>query len=92
MWKSLSAPWAVRMSIPDEYMEIDTESTTAINHSQDEDSDIEVIACYRETPIYPSQLVAGRAMTFDIDACGEERVESLYGPAGSFDATFGRLK
>ena len=49
----------------DEDMEIDTASTTVVNQSLDDDSDIEVIACYREMPIYLPQLAAGRAMTFE---------------------------
>ena len=72
----------------DEYMEIDTESTTAIDQSQDRDSDIEAIACYREEPVYSPQLVAGRAMTLYLGTCGEEHVQSLCGPSGSIDSTF----
>ena len=68
--KEFIRPLVSEYESSDEDMEIDTESTTAINQSQDEDSDIEVIAFYRETPIYPPQIVAGRAMTFDIGACG----------------------
>ena len=71
-----------------EGMEIDTESTTAIDQIQDGDSDIEVIAFYRETPVHPPQLVARRAMTLDLGACGEEQVQSLYGQSGSIDFTF----
>ena len=40
----------------DEDMEIDTVSTTVVNRSLDDDSGIEVLACYREAPIYPPQL------------------------------------
>ena len=44
----------------DEDMEIDTVSTTVVNQSLDDDSDIEVIACYREAPIYPPQPANSR--------------------------------
>ena len=69
-------------------MEVITASTTIGNQSQDKGSDIEMIACYREVPIYPPQLVAGRAMTSEIGACKEERAQSLYGLSGSIDSTF----
>ena len=36
---------------------------------QAEDSDIEVIACYREAPISISQRVGGREMTLDLSGC-----------------------
>ena len=42
----------------DEVMGIDIQSATEIDKSHDEDSDIAVIVCYRETPVYPPQLVA----------------------------------
>ena len=72
----------------EEDVAIDTGSTTVIDQSQDADSDIEVIACYREVPNYPPQLEAGRAMTIDLGTCSEERVQSLYMPSGSIDSTF----
>ena len=72
----------------DEDMDIDTASTTVVNQSLDEDSDIEVIACYRETQIYPPQLAAGRAMTFDITDCGDDQPHPQYRASGSIGSTF----
>ena len=43
----------------DEDTEIDTESTTVIDESQEGDSDVEGKTCYREAPVYTPQLVAG---------------------------------
>ena len=43
----------------EEDMEVDSASVTAIEQDQDSDSDIEVIVCYRETPVYPPQLAGG---------------------------------
>ena len=40
-------------------MEVDSASVTAIEQGQDADSDIEVIACYREAPVFPPQLAGG---------------------------------
>ena len=56
-------------------MEVDchSASVTVVEQEEVTDSDIEVLTCYRETPIYPPQLIKGRAMTFDLDTCGEER-------------------
>ena len=48
-----------------EDMEVNSQSMTEIDQHQGEDSVIEVIACYKETPLYPPQLVARRAMTQD---------------------------
>ena len=62
-------------------------SIVATELEQDADSVIEVIACYRETPIYPPQLVAGRAMTFDLDAFGYERTQAQCEPSGSIGST-----
>ena len=72
----------------DEDMDIDTASTTVVNQSLDEDSDIEVIACYRESQIYPPQLAAGRAMTFDFTGCGNDQPYPEYGTSGSIGSTF----
>ena len=72
----------------DEDMDIDTASTTVVNQSLDNDSDIEVIACYRETPIYPPQIAAGRAMTFEITDCGDDQPYPQCGPSGSIGSTF----
>ena len=59
----------------------DSASVTAIEQDQDTDSDIEVIACYRETPVYPPQLAGGRAMTFDQDAYVDDEIQYLCGPS-----------
>ena len=72
----------------DEDIDIDTASTTVVNQSLDNDSDIEVIACYRETPIYPPQLAAGRAMTFEITDCGDDQPHPQCEPSGSIGSTF----
>ena len=72
----------------DEDMEIDTVSTTVVNQSLDDDSDIEVLACYRETPVYPPQLTAGRAMTFDLPTGGEDQEYQQCGPSGSIGSIF----
>ena len=72
----------------EEDMEIDSASVTAIEQDQDADSDIEVIACYRETPVYPPQLAGGRAMTFDHDAHTDDEIQYFCGPSGSLDSTF----
>ena len=71
----------------EEDMEIDSAPVSVIEQEQDADSDIEVIACYREAPVYPPQLAGGRAMTFDLDTCGEERAQYPYGQAGSIGST-----
>ena len=72
----------------EEDMEIDSASVTAIEQDQDADSDIEVIACYRETPVYPPQLAGGRAMTFDHDAHTDDEIQYFCGPSGSLDSKF----
>ena len=71
----------------DEDMEIDTASTTVVNQSLDDDSDIEVIACYREMPIYPPQLAAGRAMTFEGPFNLNEQSNLPWGQSGSIGST-----
>ena len=72
----------------DEDMEIDSVSTTVVNRSLDDDSDIEVLACFREAPIYTPQLTAGRAMTFDLPTGGEDQDYLQCGPSGSIGSTF----
>ena len=72
----------------DEDMEIDTVSTTVVNRNLDDDSDIEVLACYREAPIYHPQLTAGRAMTFDLPTGGDDQDYLQCGPSGSIGSTF----
>ena len=68
-------------------MEIDSASVTTIEQDQDADSDIEVIACYRETPVYPPLLLI-RAMPFDHDAHTDDELQHFCGPSGSLDSTF----
>ena len=72
----------------EEDMENDSASMTAIEQDQDADNYIEVIACYRETPVYLPQLAGGRAMTFDHDAFTDNEIQYFCGPSGSFDSTF----
>ena len=71
----------------EEDIEVDSTSVIVTEQEQDADSDIEVIACYKEAPIYPPNLVVGRVMTFDLDTCGEERTQPLYRPSGSIGST-----
>ena len=40
-------------------MEVDSASVTAIEQEQAAEGDIEVIACYREAPVYPPKLAGG---------------------------------
>ena len=72
----------------EEDMEVDSASVTVIEQEQDADSDIEVIACYREAPVYTPQLTGGRAMTFDLDTCGEDGTQHTIGPSGSISSAF----
>ena len=51
------------------------------------DSDIEIIACYREAPVYPPQLVAGRAMTTDFDSYEYNPTQPQYGQSGPVAST-----
>ena len=53
-----------------EEMEVDAQSVEAAVSSSD-DSDIEVIACYRQLPIQPQSSVAGRQMTTDLSGCAD---------------------
>ena len=52
----------------DEEMEVDVKSVETLGSASD-DSVIEVFACYRNVPIQPQGLVAGRAMTVDTSEC-----------------------
>ena len=55
----------------DEEMDVGTQSVSATRDNF-EDSDIEVIACYRQVPIEPEGLVTGRKMPVDIpESAGE---------------------
>ena len=52
--------------------EVDVDSITSTHDVQDSvsyDDDIQVLACYRISPEFPQQLVAGRAMTTEITEC-----------------------
>ena len=52
-------------------MDVDIQSVSA-NRDESEDSDIEVIACYRQVPIQTKGLVAGRRMTVELpESAGE---------------------
>ena len=53
-----------------EEMDVDIQSveTTA---STSDDSDIEVIACYRQLPVQTQQTVGGRQMTTDLSGCSD---------------------
>ena len=51
-----------------EEMEVDAQSVDAEIDSS-EDSDIEVIACYRQLPVQPQPSVAGRQITTDLSGC-----------------------
>ena len=46
---------------------------TETEEDQTEDSDIEVIACYREAPVSNPQRVGGRGMTLDLSSCTNDR-------------------
>ena len=67
---------------------LNSTSVTAIEREQDTDSDIEVIACYREAPVFPPELAGGRAMTFDLDTCGEEGTQHSFEQPGSISSLF----
>ena len=53
----------------DEDMEVDAMSMTDGLDNYDSDDDIQVLACYRESTPFPSQLAAGRAMTSELTQC-----------------------
>ena len=55
----------------DEEMDVDTQSVSA-TRDDSKDSDIKVIACYRQVPIQPEGLVAGRKTIVEIpESAGE---------------------
>ena len=59
----------------DDEMEVDCPlSETEVD--PDGDSDIEVIACYREAPVSIPKKVGGRAMTLDLSSCADSESES----------------
>ena len=54
----------------EEDMNVDSiTSTHDVQDSVSDDDDIQVLACYRISPEFPQQLVAGRAMTTEITEC-----------------------
>ena len=68
-------------------MEID-DPQAEIEATDDRDSDIEVLACFKESPKFISQPVAGRYMTTEL--CGGlvdiSLPEGLYGPSTKGDS------
>ena len=72
----------------DEDMEVDVLSIPEDSKQDDGcDSDIEIIACYREAPMFPPQLAGGRAMTTELDANEYDLTQSQYGQPGSVAST-----
>ena len=67
----------------DEEMEVDIESVSA-TRDDTKDSDIEVIACYRQVPIQPEGLVAGRKMTVELTESTEDTYPDF--PWDDFDS------
>ena len=54
----------------EEDMDIDSiTSTQDVLNSDSDDDDIQVLACYRLSPEFPQQLIAGRAITTEITEC-----------------------
>ena len=53
-----------------EEMDVDIQSVEA-SVSTSDDSDIEVIACYRQLPVQTQPLVGGRQMTTDLSGCSD---------------------
>ena len=53
-----------------EEMDVDIQSVEATASTSD-DSDIEVIACYRQLPVQTQQTVGGRQMTTDLSGCSD---------------------
>ena len=70
----------------DEEMEIDDPSQTSVG-GDNQDSDIEVLACYREEQPFEAQTVAGRFMTTELPGGLDDLsiAEALYGPSYSND-------
>ena len=54
----------------------------------DVDSDIEVIACFREAPVPIPKIVGGRGMTLDLFSCvdNESQSDTLYNQVSYFDS------
>ena len=73
-------------ALPDEVMEVG--SVASINDLDDQSrhkSHNYVIACYREAPVFPCQLVVGRAMISEIAQC----LNDLSLPAEEFAQSIG---
>ena len=70
----------------DEEMEVDDPSQTSIG-DDNQDSDIEVLACYREGQPFEPQTVAGRLMTTELPGGLDDLsiAEALYGPSYTDD-------
>ena len=70
----------------DEEMEVDDPSQTFIG-DDNQDSDIEVLACYREEQAFEPQTVAGRFMTTDLPGGLDDLsiAAALYGPSSTDD-------
>ena len=50
-------------------MEIDTRDPREDLGVKSDNDEIQVLACYRETPDFPSQMVAERALTTELSQC-----------------------
>ena len=70
----------------DEEMEVDEPSQASIGE-HDQDSDIEVLACYRDTQPFEPQAVAGSYMTTELPGCLNDLSipEALYDPSSTED-------
>ena len=59
-----------------EEMDVDIQSVEATVSSSD-DSDIEVIACYRQLPVQTQQTVGTRQMTTDLSGCSDDAFQEF---------------
>ena len=84
----------------DEEMEVDDPSQASVRED-DQDSDIEVLACYRETQPLELQAVAGRYMTTELPGCLDDLsipetlhrpspTDENYPPSGLVDLVLGQ--
>ena len=72
----------------DEDMEVDALSVHKdLPQDDGAHSNIEIIACFREVPMFPPQLAAGRAMTTEFSACENHLTQSQNGQSGSVAST-----
>ena len=71
----------------DKEMEVDCPLSTT-NEDQEADSDIEVIACYRETSVPIPQMTENRRMTVDLSGCRDNETcsEILLSQGSFFDS------